>query len=143
VISSKHNVIASSPNAPSCGQPNNVSKLFRILSSKNTTKRKEMICNRGKINEANSHPLEYVIPNLINHMTLEKNMLNIFLFNGTKHTTPFKIASNDTFIKQSFFGWQFIKHQPPPKNTTFRRDISTPKLLQNQRRVGINSIPLS
>jgi hypothetical protein len=76
-----------------------VSKLFRILSSKNTTKRKEIICNRGKINEANSHPLEYVIPNLINHMTLEKNMLNIFLFNGTKHTTPFNLPIFD--ISQS------------------------------------------
>jgi hypothetical protein len=79
VISSKHNIVASSPNTPSCGQPNNVTQLFRIFSFEHTTKSKKMTCDRRKINEANSHPLEYVDPNLLNHMAFEKHMLDFCL----------------------------------------------------------------
>ncbi|KAK2371771.1 hypothetical protein QL285_072983 [Trifolium repens] len=108
MISSKQNIIASSPNAPSCSQPNNVSKLLSFLPTKYTTKRKEMIDDRRRTKKINSHPLENVIPNLINHMAIEKHMQSILLLHGTKHTAPFIIASNDTFVKQSSFGWQFI-----------------------------------
>jgi hypothetical protein len=99
MISSKQNIIASSPNAPCCGQPNNASKLFNFLSTKYTTKRKEMIDDRRRAKKIKPHPLENVIPNLSNHITIEEHMLSNFLIHGTKHTASFKIVSNDTFMK--------------------------------------------
>jgi hypothetical protein len=67
----------------------------------------------------NSHPLENTIPYLRNHVTIEKHMQSIFHINGTKHAASIKMASDNTFSKQCIFGGQFIKHQPPPKDTNF------------------------